>query len=156
MASDWATFERSSLQTALPARQPTKFQEYGIALLSNLLQGAAEVNTSEIAEKILESGQRFEDAWWDFKNLLFSAAMSTSNNAAHERLVGLLFALANHKGAGDAGDERKEVDGLLGGLYGFGWAARDMWNGSFPPIIFAQIPENNTIYMRSGDEKETC
>jgi hypothetical protein len=140
MASDWATFERSSLKTALPAGQPTKFQEYGISLLSNLLQSAAEVNTSEIAESILESGQRFEDAWWDFKNLMFSAAMSTSDNAAHERLVGLLFALASHKGAGDAGAERKEVDRLLGGLYGFGWAARDMWNGSFPPFPFSSHP----------------
>ena len=136
MSLDWASFERESIESMGQPGQPSALQEYGISLLANLMQGSlkpSEVDTSEIAQKTLESRQALKDAWYDFKNLIFSAAMSTASDDAHERLVGLVFALANHKTIAGAGASRAEVDDLFKDLWGFGWVARDLWNGEFFP-----------------------
>jgi hypothetical protein len=134
MSQDWADFERESIKRIGQPGQPTAFQEYGIQFLTGLMQGSpaqGKIDTDELAHQILQSGQSLADTWWDFLNLFFSAASSTSNDSSHERLVSLVFALANHVSRKTTADPSKdrEVDSLFKNLTQFGMVAREHWNG---------------------------
>ena len=68
--------------------------------------------------------------------------MSTSEASVHERLVGLVFALANygatdaknpdHDGPGVSSEKEETMAKLLSNLHSFNWIARDLWNGTSP------------------------
>jgi hypothetical protein len=142
MSSDWADFERKFIKRSSQNRQPTAFQEWSLLFLTSLMQGSpnqGRVVTDEIAHQMLKSGQAPRDAWYDFSNLIFSAAYYTSSHNSHERLVGLVFTLANHVGTQTTADPsqdgasaaRAEVDSLFKNLTELGWIARDLWNGEY-------------------------
>jgi hypothetical protein len=148
MSSDWATSARELIKrvilnnTGQPS-SPSPFQEYSISLLTQVTQGSLPQNVTEgIAHQIVTSPQSPEDEWDAFCNLIFGAAMSTSEASVHERLVGLVFALANH-GATDAknpdhdgpvvsSEKEETITKLLSNLRSFDWIARDLWNGTSP------------------------
>lgn len=146
---DWANWDRELMKrNTLPAGRSTPFTEYGREFLTSLMQGTSskdEINTDEIAhnmlESVLESGQSLDDAWYGFLDSIFSAAEWTSDDSTHERLVALVFALANHAGTpktaspNQDGSEasRVRVNGMFNNLEGFGWMARDLWNGEHIP-----------------------
>ena len=130
------------------ARQLASLQEFNISLLSELMQGNRNISSSvteEIAHHILASGESPGDAWYEFHNSIFSAAMWTSSDSEYGKLVELVLALANrhrdvlqtqsmagssHDGAGDLSSE-VEVSRLISSLHGFSWTARDLWNGEY-------------------------
>jgi hypothetical protein len=142
---DWATKEREMLErdvlinTGNP-KFTSQFQEYAISLLTKVMQGSVLQNvTEDIAHQILISQRSPEDEWYTFCNLIFGAAMSTSENSVHKRLGELVFALANHKATDTENPSEKEekIAKFFSTLHGFGWIARDLWNGiSSPYFLF--------------------
>lgn len=142
MSSDWATCEHERIQNVNlnntgQALQPSAFQGYGIRLLSGLIEGSTKLSTTlvdELSGHITESGQSPKDLWHDFLLLLFSAAMSTPDEDSQKRLVDLVFALAHYHrqpttAVQDATNAAAESASLFSNLTGFGWIARDYWNG---------------------------
>jgi len=141
MSSDWATKEREMLErdvlnnTGNP-EFTSQFQEFTISLLTKVMQGSALQNvTEDIAHQILISQRSPEDEWYTFCNLIFGAAMSTFENSVHKRLGELVFALANHQATDTENPSEKEekIAKFFSTLHGFGWIARDLWNGTSPP-----------------------
>ena len=141
MSSDWATKEREMLErdvlnnTGNP-EFTSQFQEFTISLLTKVMQGSALQNvTEDIAHQILISQRSPEDEWYTFCNLIFGAAMSTFENSVHKRLGELVFALANHQATDTESPSEKEekIAKFFSTLHGFGWIARDLWNGTSPP-----------------------
>jgi hypothetical protein len=133
MTSEWAATECEKIKKQIlnntgQEGEASELQKYAITLLSSLMLGSRLPNDStleELAQQILKSGQSREDAWHDFLNLLYSAAMSTSNDSLHQHLVSFVFALANF-------DPSKHVSGETHAPFNmqeFGWMARDLWNG---------------------------
>ena len=148
MSSDWATSERELIKKAIlnntgQPGSPSPFQEYSISLLTQVTQGSLPRNvTEEIAHQILTSPQSPEVEWDAFCSLIFGAAMSTSEASVHERLVELVFALANHESTDAKNPDRdgtvvssgkeETIAKLLLNLHSFDWIARDLWNGTSP------------------------
>jgi hypothetical protein len=141
MSSDWATKEREMLErdvlnnTGNP-EFTCQFQEFTISLLTKVMQGSALQNvTEDIAHQILISQRSPEDEWYTFCNLIFGAAMSTFENSIHKRLGELVFALANHQATDteNLSEKEEKIAKFFSTLYGFGWIARDLWNGISPP-----------------------
>jgi hypothetical protein len=148
MSSDWATSERELIKKAMlnntgKPGPPSPFQEYSISLLTQVTQSSLPRNvTEEIAHKILTSPQAPEVEWDAFCSLIFGAAMFTSEASVHERLVALVFMLANHRASNtgnpdrdgpDVSSEKEEtIAKLLSNLHAFDWIARDLWNGISP------------------------
>ncbi|KAK0701891.1 hypothetical protein B0T26DRAFT_757865 [Lasiosphaeria miniovina] len=82
-----------------------------------------------------------DDAWYNFTMAFYSAVMSTGNDLNHKNLAGLIVAVAEC-GAASAS---AEVSQILGQLKGFGWTARDLWNG----------PKTLGTYQDSPEEAQT-
>jgi hypothetical protein len=141
MSSDWATKERAFLERdiLINAGNPeftSQFQEYAISLIDRVMQGSVLQNvTEDIAHQILISRRSPGDEWDTFCNLIYGAAMLTSENIVHKRLGELVFALANHKASNTENPSEKEekIAKDFSTLQGFGWIARDLWNGTSPP-----------------------
>ncbi|KAI1378540.1 hypothetical protein F4677DRAFT_370747 [Hypoxylon crocopeplum] len=141
MTSDWAARERARIAGRDSTDQHTRqfsIGEYGIRLLTELMEGSIEVNNTlvdELSDRMVQSGSPLKDSWNDFLLLIFSAAMSTSSDRSHHHLVDLVFALAHRHerpATVDATDNMtgtSEVASLFSSLTGFGWIARDYWNG---------------------------
>jgi hypothetical protein len=140
-AKDWATKERELLERDVlnnigNPEFTCQFQEYTISLLTKVMQGSVLQNvTEDIAHQILISQRSPEDEWYTFCNLIFGAAMSTFENSVHKRLGELVFALANHKATdtGNPSEKEEKIAKFFSTLYGFGWIARDLWNGTSSP-----------------------
>jgi hypothetical protein len=138
MSSDWATKERAFLEKniLINAGNPgftSQFQEFAISLIDRVMQGSVLQNvTEDIAHQILISPRSLEDEWDTFCNLIYGAGMSTSENIVHKRLGELVFALANHKASDmeNSSEKEKKIAKDISTLHGFGWIARDLWNGT--------------------------
>jgi hypothetical protein len=141
MSSDWATKQREMVERDILSNTGNpefacRFQEYTISLLSKVMQGSALQNvTEDIAHQILISPRSPDDEWDTLCNLIFGAAMSTFENSVHKRLGELVFALANHKATDteNPSEKKEKIAKFFSTLHGFGWIARDLWNGTFPP-----------------------
>ncbi|CZR62690.1 uncharacterized protein PAC_12587 [Phialocephala subalpina] len=139
MSWDWADTQRELIKTNVlsnsgVAGESPDFQEFSISFLDDLLRGSSNLNhevIEKIAHQLVASGQSLENAWYHFSNLIYSAAMSTSSDSSHQRLVELIFAFANFESQGSDGNEADdpEVVSTFKELKGFGWIARDLWNG---------------------------
>ncbi|KAI1455738.1 hypothetical protein F4805DRAFT_476520 [Annulohypoxylon moriforme] len=146
MSLTWANWERESirkisLHNTGQITQPSPFQEFGIELLTDIMDGSKDVNNGvveEIFERMANSGQPLEDAWEEFYPLIFSAAMYTSDDHCQKNLAYLVTTLAHsrERRAITKGnkDEAKvsEAEDIFSDLTGFGWMARDYWNGPGP------------------------
>ncbi|KAI1098719.1 hypothetical protein F4804DRAFT_350117 [Jackrogersella minutella] len=143
MSSKWASCEREWIQkttlnnTGNIAR-PSVTQEYGIQLITEILNGSKYLDNGvadEITSRMIRSGQPLKEAWDEFLLLIFSAAMSTSNDDSQKNLTKLVSVLAHHGETQPIGNvvenesDVAEVGTLLSSLAGFGWIARDYWNG---------------------------
>lgn len=135
MPSDWAIKERKQIPTNVLnntgiAGESAAFQEDCISFVDDLMQSYLLLDDAAIevtANQLVGSGQSLEDAWYWFSNLIFSAAMSTTSDSSHRRLVDFIFALANSDL--EKNKYSSEVASTLKDPRGFAWIARDLWNG---------------------------
>ncbi|KAI1440734.1 hypothetical protein F5Y02DRAFT_401948 [Annulohypoxylon stygium] len=145
MSSDWANSERESIRKTSAHNtgqmsQPSDLEEYGIQLISKIIDGSQDINDEivrEISDQIVKSGQPLNDAWEEFYPLIFSAAMSTSDDQSQKNLASLVLAIAHYKDRQPSTSEDEtdtsKIGDLFSNLTGFGWMARDYWNG--PKIL---------------------
>lgn len=142
MSSDWANSERESIRKTSAHNtgqmsQPSDLEEYGIQLISKIIDGSQDINDEivrEISDQIVKSGQPLNDAWEEFYPLIFSAAMSTSDDQSQKNLASLVLAIAHYKDRQPSTSEDEtdtsKIGDLFSNLTGFGWMARDYWNGT--------------------------
>ncbi|KAI0882271.1 uncharacterized protein GGS22DRAFT_191440 [Annulohypoxylon maeteangense] len=143
MSSEWANWERelirkNSLHNTGDIIQPSSFQEFGIQLVADIMDGSKYANNKvveEIFDQMVKSGQPLEGPWHEFHPFIFSAAMSTSNDYCQKNLVALVIALAKFPGRQAITNPSKDevniskAESLFSDLTGFGMMAREYWNG---------------------------